>query len=546
MATEAADIPDPISLTQKRDGVEDKELTSELSYTIVNEVPMEEEKNSVESSVNQPPETIEILEKTEHMQVVNGKEVPNVNVVDEGNVGNIEGEIFLKSSSVSDEKPMRNTEENQSITKEELSDLQDEKGCITDKNIIVEGSYAKAGPDVGYLEEKTSMAYEDRSQEIVELSEKMKDVTTIDVEVQNKNFESSFVEKLENISFPKVDNLETSKEESAAGMKYIVKESPDEADDQNEILRNIATTDRNLSTTGKVDENPEPKAEESMRESEDLAPPEALTMECKHERLMVLASEDNAEDKEKEKTETSKHEEHSVQSFVQKNEPAKANLGSPLDVTSEEIETPSPSEYAETMTNIEEQRPVGIPQEILGETRQDETIIADDINKNENPEAKNVSTVDLDEKTRSMEVEISSKNGNELYVTHPPIEETVKGEGEQQDEVSMSESGGRLHEVFEIPMEEAKRVNETFEASKSPEGIILEHTSTEGALNMKVTLATSELNINPEKGCELNSEKEIKEINAEENIKEETEQKEKAFDTEIQIATKSHSGVRGC
>ncbi|GMP30243.1 hypothetical protein CsSME_00004997 [Camellia sinensis var. sinensis] len=293
MATEAADIPDPISLT-KRDGVEDKELTSELSYTIVNEVPMEEEKNSVESSVNQPPETIEILEKTEHMQVVNGKEVPNVNVVDEGNVGNIEGEIFLKSSSVSDEKPMRNTEENQSITKEELSDLQDEKGCITDKNIIVEGSYAKAGPDVGYLEEKTSMAYEDRSQEIVELSEKMKDVTTIDVEVQNKNFESSFVEKLENISFPKVDNLETSKEESAAGMKYIVKESPDEADDQNEILRNIATTDRNLSTTGKVDENPEPKAEESMRESEDLAPPEALTMECKHERLMVLASEDNA------------------------------------------------------------------------------------------------------------------------------------------------------------------------------------------------------------------------------------------------------------
>ncbi|CAL5325681.1 unnamed protein product [Camellia sinensis] len=539
MATEAADIPDPISLTQKRDGVEDKELTSELSYTIVNEVPMEEEKNSVESSVNQPPETIEILEKTEHMQVVNGKEVPNVNVVDEGNVGNIEGEIFLKSSSVSDEKPMRNTEENQSITKEELSDLQDEKGCITDKNIIVEGSYAKAGPDVGYLEEKTSMAYEDRSQEIVELSEKMKDVTTIDVEVQNKNFESSFVEKLENISFPKVDNLETSKEESAAGMKYIVKESPDEADDQNEILRNIATTDRNLSTTGKVDENPEPKAEESMRESEDLTPPEALTMECKHERLMVLASEDNAEDKEKEKTETSKHEEHSVQSFVQKNEPAKANLGSPLDVTSEEIETPSPSEYAETMTNIEEQRPVGIPQEILGETRQDETIIADDINKNENPEAKNVSTVDLDEKTRSMEVEISSKNGNELYVTHPPIEETVKGEGEQQDEVSMSESGGRLHEVFEIPMEEAKRVNETFEASKSPEGIILEHTSTEGALNMKVTLATSELNINPEKGCELNSEKEIKEINAEENIKEETEQKEKAFDTEIQIATKS-------
>ncbi|KAL7190334.1 hypothetical protein ACSBR2_022584 [Camellia fascicularis] len=540
MATEAADIPDPISLTQKRDGVEDRELTSELSYTIVNEVPMEEEKKKVESSVNQPPETIEILEKTEHMQVVNGKEVPNVNVVDEGNVGNIEGEIFLKSSSVSDEKPMRNTEENQSITKEELSDLQDEKGCITDKNIIVEGSYAKAGPDVGdNLEEKTSMAYEDRSQEIVELSEKMKDVTTIDDEVQNKNFESSFVEKLEDISFQKVDNLETSKEESEAGMKYIVKESPDEADDQNEILRNIATTDRNLSTTGKVDENPEPKAEEGMRESEDLTPPEALTMECKHERLMVLASEGNAEDTEQEKTETSKHEEHSVQSFVQKNEPAKANLGSPLDVTSEEIETPPPSEYAETMTNIEEQRPVGIPQEILGETRQDETIIADDINKNENPEAKNVSTVDVDEKTRSMEVEISSKNGNELYVTHPPIEETVKVEGEKQDEVSMSESGGRLHEVFEVPMEEATRVNETFEASKSPEGIILEHTSTEGALNMEVTLATSELNINPEKGCELNSEKELKEINAEENIKEETEQKEKAFDTEIQIATKS-------
>ncbi|KAF5958668.1 hypothetical protein HYC85_005893 [Camellia sinensis] len=105
----------------------------------------------------------------------------------------------------------------------------------------------------------------------------------------------------------------------------------------------------------------------------------------------------------------------------------------------------------------------------------------------------NVSTVDLDEKTRSMEVEISSKNGNELYVTHPPIEETVKVEGEQQDEVSMSESGGRLHEVFEVPMEEAKRVNETFEASKSPEGDDNEKSTTEEVVPVKnTTLCTGE------------------------------------------------------
>ena len=61
----------------------------------------------------------------------------------------------------------------------------------------------------------------------------------------------------------------------------------------------------------------------------------------------------------------------------------------------------------------------------------------------------NLSTVDLDDKNGSAEVEIPNKNGNDLCVTHPPVEVTVQVGGEKHDEIPISESGDQVHEAFE-------------------------------------------------------------------------------------------------
>lgn len=67
-------------------------------------------------------------------------------------------------------------------------------------------------------------------------------------------------------------------------------------------------------------------------------------------------------------------------------ETAQENLGSPLIVPLEEFETTSYDEYAESITKIEEERPVGNLEEIIGEQRSDEIMIADDSNNEEIPE----------------------------------------------------------------------------------------------------------------------------------------------------------------
>ncbi|KAI8571071.1 hypothetical protein RHMOL_Rhmol01G0088900 [Rhododendron molle] len=240
----------------------------------------------------------------------------------------------------------------------------------------------------------------------------------------------------------RVDNLETSAKESESGMK----ESQHEAEHKSEILENIAIADSDQSTTGMHDEIQDTKADVSFgqqresteREGEDHNPT------------------DNIVGEEQEKTETSTHEEQSRQHHMQKTEGE-----APMD--SEEIETEGSSKYAETITNIEERRPVGSPEEIVGEKQKDETIIADDINKNEVQEANDLPTIDLDEKTRSAELEIPNKSGKP--------------------------------------------------------------TATEGELNVEAA-STSEIDSNTEKVCELKSEEALKEINAEDNVEEEREQTE--------------------
>ncbi|XP_058180305.1 uncharacterized protein LOC131298839 isoform X5 [Rhododendron vialii] len=527
MATEA-DVPDPISLLKRE--VEDKEMTSELPSITVSEGPKEEKKR-IESWLSQPPEIIEFFGKTEAEEVGNDDEVANMNVINKGSVETVEGDVFSKSLSVADEESVRYAEHSQVTSEGEKSkSLTDSVGMEMDPETIrptidmadvnnkhgsslldapvEETTSEKAGTVVGEcVEESMSVSRKEASQETLELAEEMKDSTSAEDELPHKNLESSFFEKVGEFFFHKADNLETSAKESEPVMKDFVKESQHEAEHKSEILENIATADSDQSTTGMHDEIQDTKADVSFgrqresteRDGEDHTPTDSVMAE------------------EQQKTETSTHEEQSGLHHMQKTEGE-----APMD--SEEIETEGSSKYAETITNIEERRPIGSPEEIYGEKPKDEMISADDINKNEVQVANDLPTIELDEKTRSAELEIPNKSGSELWIAHPPVGEEVQEECKKKDEVSMSESGDPP-EAIQFPNKEEKHVNEISEATESLESTISEPTATEGELNVEAA-STSEIDSNTEKVCGLKSEEALKEINAEDNVEEEREQTE--------------------
>lgn len=354
MATEADDVPDPTSVLKRE--VEGKEMTSELSNITVSEGP-QEEKRKIESWLSQPPEMMEFLGKTGTEEVGDDDEVADTNVINKGNGETDEGDVFSKSLSVTDEKSERFTEHSQMTLEGEKSmasidpvgtemdpemirptidkDRKNKHGSSLLDAPVEETTSEKAGPDVGeFVEENMSLSSKEASQEAVELTEKINDSTSN-----------------EDVFFHEVDNLETSAKESESGMKDIVKES------RQEILENIATADSDQSKTSMLDEIDDKKNDVSFGQPLD-------------------SPEDNVVVEEQDKTETSTHEEQSGHSHMQKTE-----REAPAD--SKEIETEGATKYAEVITNIEEQRPAGSPEEISGEERNDETVISYDIDKNE-------------------------------------------------------------------------------------------------------------------------------------------------------------------
>ncbi|KAA8530199.1 hypothetical protein F0562_004908 [Nyssa sinensis] len=543
--------------------------------------------NEVEPQSNEPSETTKYLEKSENMQAATNIEFENANAVIKGNVGKIEGENFLGSLSAAKvaceetsrarhdykatetpnqvEKEVPNNEilrEDEKNEREEMPNDSTKDVCISTEaaspenqnkeegieksegakekpgNPLVtaltdETTMENAGLDVGgKLEENSSITFQERSKETIESIENMKDETSIEDEIQeDSNLESSFARKIEDRCFLKVDKPEVIKEVSKIASEDIFKEGQIKVQNQNEALENIATASSRPSMTGKEDANPKPKVDGSFmkqkenlhREGEELAPTEASTRECSGgEGVTVVEGEDNIEAEEHGKKGTSKHEEHLQQSFLKKNEPGKENLESPSNLAYEEIKTTASNEHAETLTHIEEQRSIESLAEILEETRMDKTINADNIKKKEIQEAKQqtISTIDLNEKTISAEVEIPNKHANDLYVSDPLVEETVQVGGEKQGEVSRSDLEEQVHEVNAVPAEEEKHDNEAYEASKSTESTILEHKSTEEAPDAETTPEASEM---------------VKD--AEDNIKEEIQQKEEVSDTELQRST---------
>ncbi|XP_052189117.1 uncharacterized protein LOC127799271 isoform X20 [Diospyros lotus] len=197
----------------------------------------------------------------------------------------------------------------------------------------------------------------------------------------------------------------------------------------------------------------------------------------------------------------------------EKSEPEKENLGSPLDVGSEKINTITVNEQAEMIVKEEKSR----SPERVQEERTEKTITDNDIMEKEISEEKNVSGSDLDDKMTSSEIEIINKNDTELCVNHLVVEETVEMPGEKNVAVSMSKFGHQVHEEFEVPMEEENQVNES-----SPGNINPGDRCTKGPINLEPTPAcTTEHKL--EKCGELTTNEELKGINPEEKMDPEKE-----------------------
>ncbi|XAR58217.1 hypothetical protein NMG60_11026630 [Bertholletia excelsa] len=513
MATEA-EIPAPISLPKREE--ENIELISELSSVTASEVPLKGQ-TKVEQWPTEFPETIESLEKTE-------QEVTCIGNTKKGDDGTIGVESFLKSLSVA-ETESQEAEADQMNCKEG-SGMEIQKLIASNKEEIVDNvpsaqitvmeqdlretrfegeakrsniSSISVGAEMNVdIIETTEDKVDKKNKEdkmlrdgrkYVCMSKEMapRDNQETEEEIGSSQGIVELSEKTKDVtSIVEVENnLESSSINKAKDICFQEVDSMETSKEKSETGMNDIVKDSQhaadihekliLENIVTEDSNLSTtvKDDSNLRtESEAVTPVKDFAMESNDDVAMVLECEDNVVSRMEDKIEISKQEEHSEGSILQRNVPA--------------------GKYDARIA----------------------------INKKEIPEEKNLSTFALDEKTTS--------------ATHPPVEETVQLGSGKQDEVS-GELLDQVHQAFEVPMEKEEHVNETHGANKDQEITILEHKPTEGAVTMEAT-STTEMEIELEKGQELNYMEELKEINAEENLKEEMQQEEAASDAEFQEA----------
>ncbi|XP_059645597.1 uncharacterized protein LOC132287110 isoform X2 [Cornus florida] len=440
---------------------------------------------------------------------------PNKNIENKKNEGEEMLHEATKDVCISTETASPDNQKEEEET-ENCTGPNDKTGSPLVTTPIDEMSSENAGLDVGgKLEENSSIAFEERSHEAVEPMEKMRSMTFIQDEIQ--------------------DVPET-------GSEGIAKKRQNES--QIEIPENTVIADSSLSRTYEDRGNPEPKVDSSFmkhedsshKEGEELAPEEASTVEYGEDRQSIIV-EDNIEAAEHSKSEMSEHRKHPEHSFLPENEPGKEKLENSLDMASEKIESTASNEYAETNTQVKEQRPIESPEDILDKTRKGDAINADDINKKEIPEEKTLATVYLSEKTESAEVEIPNKNANDLYVTNPQVEVPVQMGGENLDKVPTSVLDEQIQEADVVPIEENTRVNEAYEARNRLKSDNLDQTASEGKLAGELTSGVREMEDDRLGKVEMDSEEKLQVKDAANNTKEEMQLEEEVTDTELQSIT---------
>ncbi|XP_047310190.1 uncharacterized protein LOC124913818 [Impatiens glandulifera] len=135
MATEAG-VKDPITATINK--VEDKEIISDLTNTIINKI-VTEEKEKVESWTSQPSETVTVFPRTEEGQVINVVENEKVEIDDVGHTGSTVGEPFLQPPPVVTGLLKKDTGEIHWSLKQGTHSLQEEYDGISNDGIMSVG-----------------------------------------------------------------------------------------------------------------------------------------------------------------------------------------------------------------------------------------------------------------------------------------------------------------------------------------------------------------------------------------------------------------------
>lgn len=197
-----------------------------------------------------------------------------------------------------------------------------------------------------------------------------KDMTPIEYEIQDKNnLDTPCVIQTEEMCLQKGEKPEIFNEFSEIGSEDVVKENPEEVEDQTEIPEKTTQADSPMSEKGKDDENPEQKVDGSFIKHEEskqitiegLVMTEASARENRNEdEFTVIEAEKEINNTEISKAdehrrnETSIHKEDPEQSFLQHDDPKEEKLERSLNVNSEMMEVAAPSENVETITCVQE------------------------------------------------------------------------------------------------------------------------------------------------------------------------------------------------
>ncbi|KAF8378240.1 hypothetical protein HHK36_029579 [Tetracentron sinense] len=339
-------------------------------------------------------------------------------------------------------------------------------------------SLQKVEPEIGgKLEEVSSLAWEEKGQEKIDLSEKMEDDIPIEDEIKDKNNPETPTQTSQDTYQGEGENLDLT--------EASIKENKDEEGFSVTVTEDII----DITDVVKTKENIE------KGDSNDVEEPELL----------------------------------------QKDEPKRDKLERSLNVMHNDIETAPSSADTEKSTRVKEEPIKNLEEKFKEERKEDETNDTDDTKENKIPKGEvqaftNVASalqdlkpVDLSEKKESMEVEIPNKNTDDLPITHLLVEETAQKIGKKSEEVFNFEPEEQGHEENRASPEKEKHIEEASEVSKSMESTIFEQEkTTDGEPTLGLTLQTSEMEVQKlKKASELDSEENLKSINAGENIEEE-------------------------
>ncbi|XWS44130.1 hypothetical protein CRYUN_Cryun15aG0018200 [Craigia yunnanensis] len=342
-----------------------------------------------------------------------------------------------ESSEIKDHET---TSEISEVAKKELRNPYDEVACVHESASEVDEK----------LEEVSSIIIKDKSQATIESSEEIKDITGENDGIQDKNvLDASSVMKTEELFLQEIDNRDMCNIASDIRTENTVEESPTEESGQSEINEK---TEQDLGMSSDIckdyanSESEKVGAEAKVVQATDkaLAMTEASDEMKRDEESTVPMPEGNISEVENidvvQQIHEGKPENEEIlkESFQQQNEPKKEKPACPLNAVYEDANTTISSENAKTSTSIRKVTSVKDHEErFKGEGMEDTPTNTDAISKDAESKEKDLQ-IEVNENTEIVEVEISNKNADDLYVADSLVGPSV--ESIKEDESSPMKS----------------------------------------------------------------------------------------------------------